>query len=207
MENSIRPLNIRDEYRVCSQEKLLEIQKSMNMDTELLLFNVRTSGNIAMIIRSACLMGCQRVTICGRKHYDKRFTVGSDNYIPVVYNEKPLKVTITCERGTNPVKYIETFDYNVEEFVKVVEGRTPVFMEQGGTDIQEVPWKIIENPLVILGNESLGIPKDFIKAVKQSIPSTLTVSIPQWSVMRSLNVAVTASIVLWEIRKTKSDLK
>jgi tRNA G18 (ribose-2'-O)-methylase SpoU len=207
MENTDRPLNIRDEYRVCSQEKLLEIQKSMNMETELLLFNVRTSGNIAMIIRSACLMGCQRVTICGRKHYDKRFTVGSDNYIPVVYNEKPLKVTITCERGTNPVKYVETFDYNVEEFVKVVQGRTPVFMEQGGTDIQEVPWKIIENPIVILGNESLGIPKDFIKAVKQTIPTTLTVSIPQWSVMRSLNVAVTASIVLWEIRKTKSDLK
>jgi tRNA G18 (ribose-2'-O)-methylase SpoU len=207
MENTTRPLNIRDEYRSCSKEKLVEIQKSMNMETELLLFNVRTSGNIAMIIRSACLMGCQRVTICGRKHYDKRFTVGSDNYIPVVYNEKPLKVTITCERGTNPVKYVETFDYNVEEFVKVVQGRTPVFMEQGGTDIQEVPWKIIENPIVILGNESLGIPKDFIKAVKQTVPTTLTVSIPQWSVMRSLNVAVTASIVLWEIRKNKSDLK
>jgi tRNA G18 (ribose-2'-O)-methylase SpoU len=201
-----RPLNIRDEYRQCSQEKLLEIQKSMNMETELLLFNVRTSGNIAMIIRSACLMGCQQVTICGRKHYDKRFTVGSDNYIPVVYNEKPLKVTITCERGTNPVKYNETFEYNVEEFVKVVQGRTPVFMEQGGMDIQEVPWKIIEKPIIVLGNESLGIPKDFIKAVKQRIPTTLTVSIPQWSVMRSLNVAVTASIVLWEIRKSKINL-
>jgi tRNA G18 (ribose-2'-O)-methylase SpoU len=56
--------------------------------------------------------------------------------------------------------------------------------------------------LVILGNESIGIPKDFIKSVKEILPQTLTVSIQQYSVMRSLNVAVAASIVLWEITKS-----
>jgi tRNA G18 (ribose-2'-O)-methylase SpoU len=197
-----RPLNVRTEYQHLSQETLKTIQKNISLNYEILLFNIRTSGNVGMIVRTACLMGCKGVIICGRKHFDKRFTVGAENYIPVTYLEKPLTVTIYCKKGTNPVIYHETVYYNVNEFVKCCEGRTPVFLEQNGTNIQEIPWKLVENPLVILGNESIGIPEDFIRSVKLKIPETLTVSIPQLSVMRSLNVAVAASIVLWEI-KTK----
>jgi tRNA G18 (ribose-2'-O)-methylase SpoU len=199
-----RPLNVRSEYQGLEPEQLKKIQNGLSFNCEVLLFNIRTSGNIAMIIRTACLMGCKQVIICGRKHYDKRFTVGAENYIPVNYIEKPLKVTIDCKKGTNPVEYIETYDYNVEEFIKCCEGRTPVFLEQGGKDIRGISWKLVENPLVILGNESIGIPRDFIKSVKEVLPKTLTVSIQQYSVMRSLNVAVAASIVLWEINKAFS---
>ena len=201
-----RPLNVRSEYQGLEPEQLKKIQNGLSFNCEVLLFNIRTSGNIAMIIRTACLMGCKQVIICGRKHYDKRFTVGAENYIPVNYIEKPLKVTIDCKKGTNPVEYIETYDYNVEEFIKCCEGRTPVFLEQGGKDIRGISWKLVENPLVILGNESIGIPKDFIKSVKEILPQTLTVSIQQYSVMRSLNVAVAASIVLWEINRQSNCL-
>jgi len=199
-----RPLNIRDEYRQCSQETLKKLQKNISMNCEILLFNIRTSGNVGMIIRSACLMGCQRVIICGRKHYDKRFTVGSENYIPVEYNDSPLKVIVTCKKDfkSDKVNYFFEEIYNVDEFIKVTEGRTPVFLEQGGESINEINWKSINNPLIIFGNESMGIPKDFISKVKNKIPETKTVSIPQWSIMRSLNVAMAASIVLWEIRKS-----
>jgi len=199
-----RTLNVRSEYQHLEPEQLKKLQNALSMNCEILLFNIRTSGNIAMIVRTACLMGCKQVIICGRKHYDKRFTVGAENYIPVTFVEKPLKVTINCKKGTNPVEYVETFDYNVDEFVKCCEGRTPVFLEQNGINISEVPWKLVENPLVILGNESIGIPTDFIKSVKTILPETLTVSIPQCSVMRSLNVAVAASIVLWEINRSLS---
>ena len=201
-----RPLNVRSEYQGLEPEQLKKIQNGLSFNCEVLLFNIRTSGNIAMIIRTACLMGCKQVIICGRKHYDKRFTVGAENYIPVNYIEKPLKVTINCKKGTNPVEYIETYDYNVEEFIKCCEGRTPVFLEQGGKDIRGISWKLVENPLVILGNESIGIPRDFIKSVKEVLPQTLTVSIQQYSVMRSLNVAVAASIVLWEINRQSNCL-
>jgi tRNA G18 (ribose-2'-O)-methylase SpoU len=199
-----RPLNVRSEYQHLKPEQLKKLQNALSMNCEVLLFNIRTSGNIAMCIRTACLMGCKQVIICGRKHYDKRFTVGAENYIPVTFVEKPLKVTINCKKGTNPVEYIEMFNYDVDEFVKCCEGRTPIFLEQNGTNISEVPWKLVENPLVILGNESLGIPTDFIKSVKTILPETLIVSIPQCSVMRSLNVAVAASIVLWEINRSLS---
>ena len=78
---------------------------------------------------------------------------------------------------------------------------TPVFIEQGGTDIREICWKSIHKPLLIMGNESNGIPSSFIKDVKQMLPETKVVSIPQWSVLRSMNVSVAATIALWEVRK------
>ena len=192
------PLNIRDEYRGVSGEMLKTLQKNLSMNCDVLLFNIRTDGNIGMIIRTACLMGCRSVIICGRRHYDKRFTVGADNYIDIIHWTTPLSVDI---RTVSPGVYSEKVKYSISEFVKCCENRTPVFIEQGGIDINKVPWKIIDNPLIIMGNETLGISTDFIKSVKKYIPETICVSIPQWSVMRSLNVAVATSVVLWEIRK------
>jgi tRNA G18 (ribose-2'-O)-methylase SpoU len=151
-----------------------------------------------MIVRQACIMGCKEVVVCGRKHYDKRFTVGAHNYINTVYWETPLNV---CIQTVSPGVYKETINYNVDEFIKHCDNYTPVFLEQGGKDIQEISWKLIENPLIILGNESLGIPSNFIKSVKQKIPQTLIVSLPQNSIMRSMNVAIAGSIAMWEISK------
>jgi hypothetical protein len=91
------------------------------------------------------------------------------------------------------------FRKSIEEFKFKSQGFTLVFLEQGGTDINEVRWNTVENPLLILGNETTGIPKDFIK---QSV-NCIFVSIPQHSVMRSMNVAMAASIAIWEINKIK----
>jgi len=197
-EHDTRPLNVRSEFQQFDEEKLKSIQKSLCKNYSILLFNIRTGGNIGMTIRSACLLGCKEFIICGRKCYDKRFTVGSHNYIPVTYWNSPLKVTINV---LSPKKQEEIIEYSPQEFVKMCGNRTPIFLEQGGKDIREVPWKLIENPLVIVGNESCGIPTSFIKTVKKLIPETVIISIPQYSVMRSLNVCVAASIAMWEISK------
>ena len=66
-------LNVRTEYQTFSQERLKLIQKKISKNFSILLFNVRTSGNVGMTIRSACLLGCREVIICGRKKYDARF--------------------------------------------------------------------------------------------------------------------------------------
>lgn len=192
-----RPLNVRDEYQNFAVDKLKSIQSSLTNNTTILLFNVRTDGNIGMIIRQACALGCKKIIICGRKHFDRRFTVGSHNYIEIIHAPEPLQVTINV---VSPGVFKETVSYNTSSFIKLIEGYTPIFLEQGGTDIQKIHWKLIENPLLILGNESFGIPRDLIKEVKKET-SALFVSIPQHSVLRSMNVAMAASIALWEITK------
>ena len=212
-------LNVRNEYQHLLESQLIKLQKSISSDVSVLLCNVRTNGNVGMVIRTACLMGCSSVIICGRKHYDSRFTTGAHHYIPVLHWSSPLSVTINTvsqkdheyisSRDLHYIlpkeqRYTEKVEYSAENFVKECgDDYTPVFLEQGGTDIREVNWKLVHHPLVILGNESLGIPKKFINQVKKIKPETLRVSIPQWSVMRSHNVAIAASIALWEIKKSK----
>jgi tRNA G18 (ribose-2'-O)-methylase SpoU len=181
-------MNVRTEYQQFDTATCQKIQRSLMKPFGVCAFNVRTGGNVGMIVRSACNFGAQEVITCGRRHYDKRFTVGSENYIPVTHWEEPLKVHIDVKSPT------ETTEYNAEAFFENCKksGWTPVFLEQGGEDIRDVAWKTIDRPLLIVGNESCGIPKEFMKGSK-------TVSIPQWSVMRSLNVAVAASLAIWEL--------
>jgi tRNA G18 (ribose-2'-O)-methylase SpoU len=144
-------------------------------------------------------MGCRQVIICGRKCYDRRFTTGAHNYIDTVHWQDVLNVQIDT---VSPGVFKETVDYNVEKFIDKTREFTLIFLEQGGTSINEVKWQTVENPLLILGNETTGIPTDFIKQVKQMV-NCIFVSIPQHSVMRSMNVAMAASIAIWEITKKK----
>jgi len=195
------------------------LQSQMAGNYGICMLNIRNSSNIGMTIRTACLLGFKEFIICGRKQYDKRFTVGAQHYIPVVYWKEPLHVSIYCvpksklqHHNPNPnqdqpkhhQEYEDILEYNSQDFItkcKESSPWTPVFIEQGGQDIREVCWKQISNPLLILGNESNGIPRNFIKDVKQGIPTTIVVSIPQWSIMRSMNVSVAACIAMWEVSK------
>jgi len=197
-QEDTHPLNVRTELQHFNQVLLKKIQNRLSKNFSILLFNVRTGGNIGMSIRTACLLGCKEVIICGRKQYDRRFTTGSHNYIPINYWNTPLKVNINC---ISPNETEEIIEYNPIEFVKMCGERTPIFIELGGKDIRTISWKLIENPLLIVGNETSGIPNHFIKTVKKLIPETIIISIPQFSVMRSLNVSVAASIAMWEIAK------
>ena len=195
----LTPINVRNEYQQLPNETLKMLQQNLSNDVSLLLCNVRTGGNISMIVRHACLLGFKEIIICGRKHYDKRFTVGAHNYVPIEYVDSILNVSITCQPKTN--LFNEKITYFPNEFVKILGDRTPVFLEQGGTDIREVPWNILKNVIIIVGNESVGIPTEFINDIKKLIPKTLTVSIPQWSVMRSMNCAMALATIMWEIRR------
>jgi len=186
----------------CSQK----FQKAFCTNTQyaICMFNIQLSGNIGMAMRSACAMGFEKFIICGRHHYDKRFTVGAHNYIDVVYWDDPIKVTINTLSGKNKEtqEFNEVITYNPEEFIAncKTHNYTPVFIEQGGNDIRDSQWKLIEKPLLVMGNESTGIPRDFMRKVCASIPDACVISIPQWSVLRSLNIASAATIAMWELR-------
>jgi tRNA G18 (ribose-2'-O)-methylase SpoU len=190
--------NVQDYLQEADVNLVRKIQQNISNNVSICAFNLRTSGNIGAIIRTSCLLGFKEVIICGRKVYNKTFTVGAENYIDVRYINKPLTVKIDT---VSPGVFSETVEYHPDLFVEEFSNYTPVFLEQGGTDIREVSFKTIKNPLVIVGNEGSGIPKDFIDKIKKNIPETIVVSIPQWSVMRSMNVCTALTIALWEIRR------
>jgi len=198
--------NVWSELQNNSVECSQKLQKAFCANTQyaICMFNIQLSGNIGMAMRSACAMGFEKFIICGRHHYDKRFTVGAHNYIDVVYWNDPIKVTINTLSGKSKdtQEFSEIIKYNSEDFIEncKINGYTPVFIEQGGNDIRDSQWKLIDKPLLVMGNESTGIPCDFMHSVCKAIPDACIISIPQWSVLRSLNIASAATIAMWELR-------
>ena len=57
---------------------------------------------------------------------------------------------------------------------------------------QEVAEQLEEKSVIVLGNEKEGIPQDIINLIDNCI------IIPQYGNIRSLNVHVSAAIMLWE---------
>lgn len=50
--------------------------------------------------------------------------------------------------------------------------------------------------LLLVGNEGLGVARDLIQSVLARFPGSFLLSIEQWGLMRSLNVAVATGIAL-----------
>jgi len=196
-----RALNVWTPLQNLDVPVLQKIQKNLTKPLGICLFNVRTSGNIGMSMRTACALGFSDFIICGRRSYDRRFTVGADNYINVQHWPEPVNVKIDTIK---PGEYRETIEYSPELFIEKCKEWTPVFIEQGGEDIREPTWKHLERPLLVFGNESIGIPRSFIKQVKEKIQETRVLSIPQWSILRSMNVSTAAGIAMWELRRITS---
>lgn len=179
--------NVRDEYKNSSLEELQEITDIGTRNFDVCILNISGDLNVGMIVRTAHLMGVRKVWIFGRKKFDNRSLVGSHNYTNVIHIH-----------GLDSEDELDL--YKFRDLLKN-ESLIPIYVEQGGTPIHEVKWDMplyIEGgnegiPCFIFGNESTGIPSDFM-----TNPDEMTVTVPQVGVIRSYNVAATASIVLWE---------
>ena len=101
------------EYNIWTelQDKDIESCKKFNNNLKsknygVCMFNIKLSGNVGMAVRSACVLGFNNFIICGRHHYDKRFTVGANNYIDISFWDEPVKVSIQTISNN---KYSEDF--------------------------------------------------------------------------------------------------
>lgn len=195
-----------DDELLLSNFNVLDCYKSMTVDDiraanmedrlpfAVCTINLNGNLNIGMIIRTASLMGAERVLVFGKRKYDRRSCVGSHNYLPIERisgYESELVDEFTAE-DISP----ELFHSAMARF-----GYTPVFVEQGGIDISSFDVSMLgaaTKPCLVFGCESSGIPQQLIDSAKH------IVSIPQRGVMRSLNVSSAASIAMWEIAKKVS---
>jgi tRNA G18 (ribose-2'-O)-methylase SpoU len=167
--------NVHAPFQHESPEKLKQISQKIALPVHLMLFNLDGNMNIAMSIRSAAVLGCSDVWIVGRRRYDARPEVGAKNYINV------HKVDTISP---------EFFEEN---------NLQPILVEQGGESLEEMNFKPFMKKTVcfIVGSESHGIPREFLDQMKD----TPRVSISQYGMIRSLNVSIAASIVMYEFLK------
>lgn len=199
--------NVHDHLKDLTVEELQALTAKDRLPFAVTVINLDGSLNVGIIIRTACLLGAERVFVFGRRKYDVRSCVGSHNYIPIE------RVNGFVEnRLVNP----EEGEINPTEFIDAVMTKHdyyPIFVETGGQDLTEfldecaklggpvLHYDGIYKPCLVFGSESKGIPESLIKACGYDDVLPPIVSIPQLGVIRSFNVSAAASIVMWEMYK------
>jgi len=180
-----KELNVRDEFKHLSHEEHLELHDDSRLPYAIACINLTGDLNVGSIIRSAAMLGCETVFIYGRKKFDKRGLVGAHNYQRIEY----ITIDIPDEMGDFPP------DVNYEILIQTLDGMgyTPFGLETGGARIDQMDFREIQSPCIVVGNENMGLP-DYLRT---RLP---LVSIPQSGVMRSLNVSVAAAIAMAEIQ-------
>ena len=175
------PLNVIEKYQNLLVEEIQHIQREQSFPYSIALFNVDYNINISTIIRSACTFGAGKVFVFGKRRFDLRGCVGSQNYIEIV----------KCGGLTED----DQIDFDVFDYTMNSNNCTPVYIETGDYNpIEDVDINNITNPCFVFGNEKQGIPNHLLNR-------TNTFCIPQVGVMRSLNVGLAASIAMYEISK------
>jgi tRNA G18 (ribose-2'-O)-methylase SpoU len=170
--------NVADEYKHLPVEMLKSTAFARQLPFAVALANITGDLNIGVIIRTACVMGAQKVFVFGRKKYDRRSTVGAHHYIDVL----PHDVTSTTG----------ALDWDAALQTIRVNGYTPVIIEQGGAPLHTLNVTTYHPLCLVFGAEDCGIPSSICRQES-------CYSIPQPGILRSLNVSTAAGIAMWHV--------
>ncbi len=165
--------NVRDELKGKTLEEINQQQPKYPFAVGVI--NVDGDLNIGMMLRTAVIFGASNFFIFGKKKFDKRSTVGAQNYIELVKADIDNLEQELNNRYYFPVFIetgYETWDQNTAQWLYLKESH-----RHHGT------------PCFVFGNEAEGISKELIG-------SNTAVSIYQPGVLRSLNVSAAAAIVM-----------
>lgn len=169
-------------------EIVLESRRRRN-NASVLTWNVKTDRNVGVICRTAEIMGIEHFFTLGFPRIDTRSAVGSQNYLTLI---KKDCLTISDQE--------ESFQQILDEYNFI-----PIFVEQGGTSLNQVDWNQFSNDrlLFIFGSEADGIPLTILERAKAYHARSMIVSIEQQGVGRSLNVGAASAIVLYHFNNFK----
>ena len=179
-------LNVHDHLKDLSIPELRQLCDEDRLPFGVCVLNVTGELNVGTIVRNALLTGAERVAVLGRRKYDKRGTVGSENYINVDRIDALEDDGVTIEADVF-WDWIAKHNY------------TPVFCELGGTPLNEFDWHEVraradDEICLVFGNENRGIQENILNDPRGSI-----VSIPQRGVIRSFNVGSASAIVMYSM--------
>lgn len=168
--------NIRDELKGQTLEDINRHQ--IKFPYAVAMLNTSGSLNIGVAMRSAVIFGASKFYIAGKRQYDRRSTVGAQNYIDIE--------RIACYDDVTG-----ELDSNVLIDAIVSDGYTPCIIEQDYPDINLIADDEPKYPCFIFGEEQKGVPDVFMKYPGYSIK--------QYGVLRSLNVSVAVGITLHHV--------
>ena len=151
------------------------------------LDNVRSQHNVGAVFRTADAMRIERVVLCG--------------ICCCPPNAEIHKTALGAEESVAWTYYKETLDA-VEDLKKagytvyaVEQAHDSVTLEEVAREMENGQWKMDNGPkiAVVLGHEVFGVQQSVIDHCTQCI------EIPQYGTKHSMNVSVTAGIVIYRL--------
>jgi len=151
--------------------------KDLGNNLVVALHDIRDPGNMGTIIRTADWFGVKQI-ICSRECVD-------------IYNPKVVQATM------GSIARVRVHYLSLHDFIKLHCNGIKVFgATMDGVNIYEE--ELPENGIIIIGNESHGIPESLHSLIEKKL------SIPSGeSSTESLNASIAAAIILSEFRRQR----
>ena len=151
-------------------------ENKTEFDRAILLENVQDPGNVGTVIRTAAAMGVKTVILCGAcadvySPKTARATMGA------IFSENILKLSVAEAAALCREQGMKLYGAALSDRAK---------------DIRELE---LENAVVAIGSEGRGLSNELIEICDGEI------IIPMSENSESLNAAVAASVLMWEMRR------
>lgn len=159
-----------------------EFKKSSKMPVTVVLDDVRSLYNVGSVFRTSDAFRIEKIILCG-------ITATPDNSLVEIHKTAlGAEETVDWEYSSDCVK-------TVKELKE--KGYKAIAVEQVEDSIKLNDFKIDRNSsyALVFGNE--------VKGVNQKVVDNcdISVEIPQYGTKHSLNVSVSAGIVIWELAR------
>ena len=183
------------------------------------ILNLTSDWNVGAVMRTAALLRFCRFVILGRNKFDTRGAVGAHRYIevqrrPAMAGELPDVAAIRAllnQEGFTPV-FVAGRGGGRGDTRGAAAGAGSGGWAGGGVLLGDLDWGLAHAALpegrrflLLMGNEGVGIPEQVL-ALRHEFEGAFIVSVEQWGMMRSMNVAVAAGIVMhhcasWHVQR------
>lgn len=169
-EEALLKRNVIDFYKYWETEAILADLNKKRHNFTVLCSNLYNDFNLSTIIRNSNAFLAKEVVIYGRKQWDRRGAVGTQNYTNFKYtnNLEDLK---------------DLFNSSVVVGIDNLENSEP---------IDSFEWPSDRHVVMIFGQEQVGIPDELIAFCDH------LVYIRQYGSVRSLNVGCASSIAMYD---------
>ena len=165
--------NVHDFLQNFGTEGIKEYCQKKTMPHALAMMQTHGDFNIATMIRNANFFGFERVYYIGRRHFDRRGTVGTHLY--------------------TTFQHFKTFD----DFVNGIKGMYSLVAVENNVDYKCHIYNQFEYPdqtVLLFGEEQAGLSNDILDKCEA------IVSIPAYGSVRSLNVGTASGILAGHLR-------
>lgn len=172
----MRKLTVEDMHRIDVET----FKQSEKLPLVMVLDNVRSLHNVGSVLRTADAFRIEAVYMCG-----------------ITATPPSAEIHKTALGAENSVNW-QYFEDTMQAVDKLKnEGYTVLAVEQveGSLKLGNFAFEPQKKYALIMGNEVKGVRQDVVDACHQAL------EIPQYGTKHSMNVSVTAGIVMWEVER------